>query len=413
MGCSPTWATFQANNARTGYVNRPSIDNPSIKWQTYIGIQGYLNNSIIAKNIYVGSSGEKHNESDNMDGIYCIDRKSGNIIWHFQSKEDACGVAYSNKRIYATGDDGYLRCLNSKNGSEQWSIKREGKLYAQPLIMKDKIIIGDESGTIVVVDKKSGKIVVEKKVANTNIRGALSSDGIYIYAAFVEGKVACLDIQGNIIWEKQLEFHGKYGEDFQEIYGAPTIIDNQVIITFSRSTVYDHPAVYAFDKNNGKLLWQASKLDSESQGSLRSSVAIWKEYAFYGTTRSNALLSIQLKDGLANYFTAWGEVTDPHYPSPVIAKNTLYLGRHDGGLNAIDLESQRIKWQLFLGNHQKIKMRPISFNLPNSFASRHGYPIPSIYATPSIDKDGTLYVGSGDGWLYAIANGDSTTVSNP
>ena len=70
-GCSSVkWHTFQANHARTGFVDRPEIRNPEIKWKTHIGIQGYLNNSVInSGTIFVGSSGSKHNISDCLDGI--------------------------------------------------------------------------------------------------------------------------------------------------------------------------------------------------------------------------------------------------------------------------------------------------------------------------------------------------------
>lgn len=114
---SAKWHTFQANNARTGFTDRPEIRNPEIKWKTYIGIQGYLNNSIInSGNIYVGSSGSKHNTPDSLDGIYSIKKSTGKINWYFKTLGDACSVAFSKNKIYATSDDGYLRCLNASNG---------------------------------------------------------------------------------------------------------------------------------------------------------------------------------------------------------------------------------------------------------------------------------------------------------
>ena len=163
-GCSTQWHTFQANNARTGYVDRPVIKAPQLLWKTHIGIQGYLNNSIVtSKNIYVGSSGTQHNTPDSSDGIYCLNKENGKIIWHFQTLSDACGVAYSKNYIYATGDDGYLRCLNATNGVEKWKIKREGQLYSQPLILNNSVIVGDASGTLLIVNKNNGNIIVEKK----------------------------------------------------------------------------------------------------------------------------------------------------------------------------------------------------------------------------------------------------------
>ena len=412
MGCSPEWHTFQSNNARTGLVNRPEIHSPQIAWKTYIGIQGYLNNSIIvSNNIFVGSSGSEHNASDSLDGIYCLNKENGSIIWHFKTLSDACGVAYANNNIYTTGDDGYLRCINASTGLEKWSIKREGEVYSQPLIMNNTVIIGDESGTILMVNKNNGKIIVEKKIADSNIRGGLSSDGKYMYAAFVEGKIVCLDLKGNSVWESTPEFHGEHGEDFKSIYGAPTIAGNQLIVPFVRSTYYDMPAVYAFNKTNGKLLWKATDNGYKPlHGNIRSSVAVSNDAIFYGSPYSNTLTILGLKDGKLVNEIPMGEATDPHWSSPVITNNTLYLGRYDGGLNAIDVEKQEVIWQLFLGDHNAIEKRPKEYGNHNMRYAPRKDTIFSVFSTPSIDKNGNIYVGSGEGWLYAIKN--KKTLSN-
>jgi len=412
IGCSPSWNTFQANNKRTGLVDRPAIYDPEIKWKTYIGIQGYLNNSVITSDkVFVGSSGSKHNKPDDLDGIYCLNKDNGSIVWHFKTLTDACGIAYANNTIYATGDDGYLRCINARTGFEKWNIKREGEVYSQPLIINNTVIFGDASGTILIVNKNNGKIIVDKKVADSNIRGGISSDGNYIYAAFVEGKIVCLDIKGKSVWEITPEFHGEHGEDFESIYAAPTIADNQLIIPFIRSTYYDSPAVYAFNKTNGKLLWKATDDDYESlHGNIRSSLAIWNDAIFYGSPYSNTLTILGLNDGKIINEIPMGEATHPHWASPVIANNTLYLGRYDGGFNAIDLEKQEVIWQLYIGDHKNIDRRPNDYGLRNrTYASRKDT-IFSIFSTPSIDKNGNIYVGSGEGWLYAIEN--AKTVSS-
>ena len=216
----------------------------------------------------------------------------------------------------------------------------------------------------------------------------------------------CLDAAGNSIWEVQGEFSGQYGKDFQGIYGAPTIVENQLIVPFVRSTYYDHPAVNAYDKTNGTLIWKATNNTSNSSfGNLRSSVAVWKEYLFFGSPYSNMLTAIGLKDGALKWRMRMGESTHFHWPSPVIAENTLYLGRHDGGLNAIDLEKQEVLWQLFIGDHKKTENRPKDYDQSDRiWASAKLDTIPSVYATPSIDTKGTLFVGNGQGWLFAIGN---------
>lgn len=397
VGCSTSkWHMFQANNARTGFVDRPEIRNPEIKWKTHIGIQGYLNNSIInSGTVFIGSSGYKHNESDSLDGVYSINKTTGKINWHHKTLKDACGISFSKNKIYATSDDGFLRCLNAKNGKEIWTIKRNDELYSQPLILNNSVIIGDTDGIILIIDRDSGKITKEIKVANSNIRGGLSSDEEYIYAAFEEGIIACLNKNGDIIWKVKAEFNGTYGEDFYGIYAAPTLSGNKLIVPFIRTTYYDSPAIYAYNKTNGKLIWKASS-DEYSNGNIRSSVAISNGFIYYGEPYSNQLRVLNLKDGITVSAHQMGEFSFPHWSSPVIASSMLYLGRFDGSFNAFDIKNNEVVWQLFLGDHKntdKPKHRQV-----DAWQSNNG----SIYSTPSIDNDGTLYVGSGEGWLYAI-----------
>lgn len=401
IGCSSTkWYTFQGNNARTGFVDRPEIRNPEIKWKTYIGIQGYLNNSIInSGNIYVGSSGSKHNTPDSLDGVYSIKKSTGKVNWHFKTQTDASGVAFSKNKIYITSDDGQLRCLNARDGKKLWSIQREGELYSQPLIINNSVIVGDETGVILIVDKDSGEIIKETKVASSNIRGGLSSDGENIYATFVEGIIACLDKNGHLLWKVKGEFYDEYGEDFHSIYATPTIHDDNLIVPFVRSTYYDVPAVYSYNKTNGELIWKASDdISGKTSGNIRSSVAIRDDFIYYGDAYSNELCVISLKSGKTINRHKMGNPTFPHWSSPVIANNMLYLGRFDGSFNAFDIKNNELVWQLFIGDHKNT-------NKPKNkhtdwWNSENG----SIYATPSIDADGTIYIGSGEGWIYAIGN---------
>jgi outer membrane protein assembly factor BamB len=395
---------YQNNIQRTSNVDYPAIKQPKILWKTNIGIQGYLNNSIVVKNrIYVGSSGLEHNESDRKDGIYCLNAANGQILWHYKTSIDACGVAYSDGKVISTGDDGYLRGLDAVTGKEIWNVKRAGNLYAQPLIISEKAFIGDDSGTIFAVDIKTGKVLWENKVATDNIRGGLASDGKKIFAAFVDGTIAALQKEGKTIWKSECQ-RTVYDSDDKvnaEIYAAPTVADNKLIIPFARKTYYDYPALHAYDKNTGELIWEATdELKEISHGNIRSSVAVWNDFLLYGNPYSNKLIAIDVKNGKPAWATSMGIETWPHWPSPAIAQNTLYLGRNDGGFYAVDLKTQKLVWEIYLGKSSHAgDMKNVAEEDRGGWKPSFGE---SIYATPSISKAGTIYIGSGEGWMYAI-----------
>ncbi len=399
------WGIYQKNIERTSVADYPEISNPKILWKTEIGIQGYLNNSIvIGKMVYVGSSGLVHNKSDRKDGIYCLNAQTGQIIWHHKTPNDACGVAYSDGIVISTGDDGYLRGINAASGKQVWELNRRGPLYSQPLIISGKVFAGDASGSLLAVEAATGKLLWQTKLTSSNVRGGLSSDGKKIFAAFVDGTVAALDMDGKKVWETQCDRKSFYDNSREpaEIYATPTVAGDKLIIPYIRDTYYDFPAIQALDKNTGKLLWEATDKSETgiSHGNIRSSVAVWKDFLLYGNPYSNLLIALKANDGTYAWSVPMGVETWPHWPSPVVTKDMLYMGRNDGGFYAVNLMEKALAWELYLGKSSDAgDMKNVEGKSRGDWKPAYGE---SIYATASIAKSGTIFIGSGDGWLYAI-----------
>ena len=68
------------------------------------------------------------------------------------------------------------------------------------------------------------------------------------------------------------------------------------------------------------------------------------------------------------------------------SSGTLYLGSNDGYIYSINSENGSENWKTQINNTYNVP-----FNSPNS-----------IYTTPAISSDGTIYVGSNEGYIYAI-----------
>jgi outer membrane protein assembly factor BamB len=72
-------------------------------------------------------------------------------------------------------------------------------------------------------------------------------------------------------------------------------------------------------------------------------------------------------------------------------------------LYAVRPDSGRLVWQLYLGDEQKV-----SANLPSAHRAqgeRCEWEVPSgspLYSPPAIADDGTILIGSGQGFLFAI-----------
>ena len=404
------WPTFQGNNARTGVSDYPPIKNPTIAWSKQLGIMGYLNNPVIDGDfIFVGSSGDKHNKSDDRDGVYCLSLKTGEILWHHQTQTDACGVAIDRDRVFVGDDGGRFRALDRKTGEVAWAIDLEGSVFAQPIIVGELVIVGNADhdsgkGTVFAIDIPTGKIqwMVD---GDGRIRGGVSSDGESIYATFLHGEIVCMDLKGKELWKKKPRENGGH----TEMYPAPTIADGELYFGFARGTYYDVPALGCYS-TLGEKRWVNKETDfngpdGRSFGNIRSSAAIDGQSLVYAEPYGNQLVWVSRKTGRFEESIALGAPMFPHWPSPVIAKRQLYIARHDGGLYAVDLDERRMQWMLYLGDHKQAGQEFLPKNIvpadwpDGAWEPNVGKP---IYATPAIARDGTLVIGTGEGWLYCI-----------
>lgn len=404
------WPTFQGNNARTGVSDYPPIKQPKIAWSTRIGIMGYLNNPVIdGDRVFVGSSGSRHNKSDDLDGVYCLDLKTGDKLWHHQTSTDACGVAIDDRFVYCGDDGGLFQAIERKTGKPVWKMDLDGSVFSQPLLVEGVVVVGDQQGSIFAFDRTTGEIlwIVDGPDA---IRGGLSSDGTNLYAVYTTGRVACISIKGKVLWSSE---GLKPVPVATKAYPAPTLYGQDLYFGFARNSIYDAPALGCYE-TAGKRRWinKNNQIDLQQPddgrryfGSIRSSPAINEQWLIYAEPYGNELVWVERKNGDFAYALELGAKMFPHWPSPVIARKQLYIPRHDGGLYAVDLVNRERAWMIYLGDHDLAGRQTLPDGIIGpgllDTVSNPGVGKP-IYATPAIAKDGTLVIGTGEGWLYCI-----------
>lgn len=103
-----------------------------------------------------------------------------------------------------------------------------------------------------------------------------------------------------------------------------------------------------------------------------------------------------------NGITQWafeaGILCLAHWPSPAASRTTVILPQHDGGLYAFDLHAQQPTWSLFLGVAAQEGAFPADF-----YAGPCAAQTP-IFASPAIAPDGTVVVGTGEGYVFRITD---------
>lgn len=179
----------------------------------------------------------------------------------------------------------------------RWKLELPGSGHASPIVWGDRVFVltaipyGDvveavpddapgahdnapvtrrQNFAAIAVDRKSGKILWQKSLrkslphAGAHKSGTLASsspvtDGTHLFAYFGSNGLYCLDMQGKLVWEKDLGDmqvkHG-HGEGSSPVLYGKTLIVN-----------WDHEAksfVVALDKTTGNELWRVARAEVTS-----------------------------------------------------------------------------------------------------------------------------------------------------
>jgi outer membrane protein assembly factor BamB len=245
VGLGGDWATFRSDITRSGNTSEtigPELflqwkylpaHKPKPAWPMPSEELPRMHND----NAYhvVIADGSAYFGSSTTDKVYSIDVAKGDIRWAFFAEGPVrfAPTVYSG-RVYFGSDDGYVYCLNSKDGSLVWKY-RPGP--------SDEKIIGN------------GRMISLWPIRT----GVLADDGVVYFAAGVfpyEGLYICAlkADDGSVVWKNdtlgdrahELEYGGISPD------GYPVASKDVIYIPSGRSM----PA--GFDRHTGEFLFYAS-----------------------------------------------------------------------------------------------------------------------------------------------------------
>src|SRR5262249_22477515 len=89
--------------------------------------------------------------------------------------------------------------------------------------------------------------------------------------------------------------------------------------------------------------------------------------------------------------TLQGQPNAAFYSTPIVVDGVVYIGSNTGNFYALDEATGALLWQQLLG-----------FTTPTTCGSGHGVTSTATVATDPVSGTLTVYVGGGDGYLYAL-----------
>jgi outer membrane protein assembly factor BamB len=134
-----------------------------------------ISTPVIFENVVYISNGQDPEHGEGVGHAYAIDAtKRGDItqsgmIWHFDKiRRSISTAAIKDGLIYLADFSGFLHCLDLKTGKPYWTHDLFAAIWGSPMLINDKVYIGDEDGDVVVVEHgKTFKQVSEQNMGSS------------------------------------------------------------------------------------------------------------------------------------------------------------------------------------------------------------------------------------------------------
>ena len=134
-----------------------------------------ISTPVIFDNVVYISNGQDPEHGEGVGHAYAIDgTKRGDIttsglLWHFDKiRRSISTAAIKDGLIYLADFSGFLHCLDLKTGRPYWTHDMFAAIWGSPMLIGDKVYLGDEDGDVAVVEHgKTFKLVSEQNMGSS------------------------------------------------------------------------------------------------------------------------------------------------------------------------------------------------------------------------------------------------------
>lgn len=285
---------------------------------------------------------------------------------------------------------------------------------------------------VLCLDRNTGEIIWEKTAreaaphegmhdTNSYASGSPTTDGKFLYASFGSHGVYCYDLDGNLIWEKDLgdmETRNGFGEG-----ASPTIYGDTLLVP------WDHEKdshLFALDATTGEVKWEIDRDEPTTWVTPLVIEAAGKtQVILNGTNRSR---SYDINTGEL-IWECGGQVTNP-ISTAVVYEDLVYCmtGHRGSAVVAIPLDAtgditdtDKVAWKTNQGAPyvpspliygDKLYFTKGTNGVLSCLEAKTGEPlinqkrlegVENIYASP-VGADGKIYITGRDGTTVVIPN---------
>ena len=140
---------------------------------------------VIYDNVVYIANGQDPEHGEGVGHMYAIDAtKRGDItqsgmIWHFDKiRRSISTAAIKDGLLYIADFSGFFHCLDLKTGKPYWTHDMFAAIWASPMLIDNKVYLGDEDGDVVVVEHgKTFKLISEQNMGSSVYATAVPANG--------------------------------------------------------------------------------------------------------------------------------------------------------------------------------------------------------------------------------------------
>ena len=322
----------------------------------------------------------------------------GEVGWTFRADTGiSSGVAVAGNLVVFGDSTGKLYAVQRASGQPAWSYSGTNTIVGTPSVMDSRVVFAQEDGTVTCLNLSDGSLVWRSlppesgSGAETVVDGTAAGDG-KVYVAKGDGKLYALSAaDGHTLWTYSSE---------QELRSAPAFGAGYVFL----------------GEQNGKLSFidpkSGKRVTGGGAGGPVNTPAVSEGTLFFSSW-DGSVQAVKIKGVVPQWKTDAG---DPVTTAPSVSGGKVFVGTARGNIAAMDAKSGGVLWQfntqggtvsacpvcaeglVFAGGGQGVLsiLDAATGKLRSTFATGGG-----ITGTPAFEG-GVLYLGSGDGNLYAI-----------
>jgi outer membrane protein assembly factor BamB len=145
-----------------------------------------ISTPVIYENVVYIANGQDPEHGEGVGHAYAIDAtKRGDItesgrLWHFDKiRRSISTAAIKDGLIYLSDFSGFLHCLDLKTGQPYWTHDMFAAIWSSPMLIDDKVYLGDEDGDITVMQHgKELKVLSEQNMGSSVYSTVVPANGV-------------------------------------------------------------------------------------------------------------------------------------------------------------------------------------------------------------------------------------------